>query len=109
MSSDQVLLEVAGLKKYFRIKPPLLRRTIGHIRAVDDVSLTLSRSETLGLVGESGSGKTTLGRSLLRAIEPTSGTVVYHLDGERVDFTSLSYRQLRDMRGHMQMIFQDPF
>ena len=60
-------------------------------------------------MGESGCGKTTLGRSLLRAIEPTSGTVVYHLDGERVDFTSLSYRQLRDMRGHMQMIFQDPF
>jgi peptide/nickel transport system ATP-binding protein len=103
------ILEIRHLKKYFPIEKGFLRRVTGHVKAVDDVSLTLDQGETLGLVGESGCGKTTLGRYAIRAIEPTDGTVLFD-DGERmVDFTGLEPKALREMRRHMQMIFQDPY
>ncbi len=99
------LLEVKGLKKYFPIKRGLFSKTVGHVKAVDDVSFTIKRGETLGLVGESGCGKTTAGRSILRLIEPTAGSIKF--EGEEV--TEMSGNRLREMRRNMQIIFQDPY
>ena len=81
----------------------------GFVSAVDDVSLTIARGETLGLVGESGSGKTTLGLAILRAIEPAAGRIELSLPDKTLDVTALAKRELRDARRHMQMIFQDPY
>ncbi len=104
--SDQpVLLEVNQLHTYFPIKSGWFGRVKAHVKAVDDVSFTVHKGETLGLVGESGCGKTTLGRSILRLQQPTSGSVVY--DG--VDVMAQSNDQLRALRSRMQIIFQDPY
>jgi peptide/nickel transport system ATP-binding protein len=103
------LLEIKGMKKYFPIERGLLRRVVGHVKAVDDVTLTVGRGKTLGLVGESGSGKTTLGRCVLRAIEPTAGEALLHLDQGTVDLVSVGRRELKSIRKFMQMIFQDPY
>ncbi|HEX2141795.1 MAG TPA: ATP-binding cassette domain-containing protein, partial [Candidatus Limnocylindria bacterium] len=99
------LVEVERLRQYFPIHGGILQRKLGEVKAVDDVTFTIRRGETLGLVGESGCGKTTVGRTLLRLIEPTEGRVVF--DG--VDLTALSRRELKAMRRRMQIIFQDPF
>jgi len=99
------LLEVHDLKKYFPVKKGILSRTIGEVRAVDGISFTLERGETLGVVGESGCGKTTVGRSILRLIEPTSGEVFFN--GQ--DLLQLRGEELRKMRASFQIIFQDPF
>ena len=110
MSKADIVLEVRGLKKYFPIEKGLLRRTVGHVKAVDDVSFTIRQGETLGLVGESGCGKTTLGRCILRAIEPTEGEVILKTrGGDQVDIKQLDKRALRDLRQEIQMVFQDPF
>ncbi len=98
------LLEVSGLKTYFPIKKGLLGRAAGYVKAVDDVSFTVGRCETLGVVGESGCGKSTMGRSVLRLIEPTDGKVMF--DG--TDVRALSPADLRSFRKRMQIIFQDP-
>jgi len=99
------LLEVRNLKKYFPIKTGILSRTIGDVRAVDGVTFTLERGETLGLVGESGCGKTTVGRSILRLIEPTSGQVTFNSQ----NLLALDREQMRQVRASLQIIFQDPF
>jgi oligopeptide/dipeptide ABC transporter ATP-binding protein len=99
------LVEVANLKKYFPIKKGILSRTVGHVKAVDDVSFEVGQGETLGLVGESGCGKTTAGRSILRLIEPTAGEVFF----EGQDVLGLSGSALRAARRSMQIIFQDPY
>lgn len=99
------LLEVKNLKVHFPVKHGLFSRVKGHVKAVDDVSLTLQPGETLGLVGESGCGKTTLGRAIIRLIEPTSGSVIF--EGE--DITKLEGTELRARRRKFQMIFQDPY
>lgn len=105
----EVLLEVQDLKMHFPIKRGLMRRVVGHVKAVDGVSLSIRRGETLGLVGESGCGKTTTGRLILRAYEPTDGRVLFRKNGQMIDVLSLSARELKELRRDMQIIFQDPF
>jgi peptide/nickel transport system ATP-binding protein len=108
--NSQKLLEVNNLKKYFPIKKGFLRKTVGYVRAVDDVSFYVNEGETLGLVGESGCGKTTTARCILRAIDPTSGQIHFQTqDNRRVDIAALPNAAIRPLRREMQMIFQDPF
>ncbi len=104
------LLEVKNLRKYFPIRKGFLRRIVGNVRAVDDVSLFINEGETLGLVGESGCGKTTAARCIIRAITPSSGEINFRNDqGDTVNLAQLSRPQLRPLRPQMQMIFQDPY
>ncbi|GAC91595.1 oligopeptide ABC transporter ATPase [Anoxybacillus flavithermus NBRC 109594] len=102
---NEPLLQVKGLKKYFPITAGLFNKQIGQVKAVDDLSFSVYKGETLGIVGESGCGKSTTGRMLLRLIEPTEGSIVF----ENEEVTKLSPQQLRKLRRDMQMIFQDPF
>ncbi len=99
------VLEVRDLKKHFPIRKGLLRHAAGHVFAVDGVSFTIAEGETLGLVGESGCGKSTVGRTVLRLIDPTSGSI--HVGGQ--DISRLPRKALRPWRRQMQIIFQDPF
>jgi peptide/nickel transport system ATP-binding protein len=109
-AADGPLLEVRGLRKFFPIRRGLLRKVVGQVRAVDDVSFELRRGETLSLVGESGCGKTTTARCILRAIAPTAGEIRFRTGGGRVvDVATLPKSRLRPLRREMQMIFQDPF
>ena len=109
-TSGTPLLSVRNLCKFFPIRSQgLIRRKIGEVRAVHDVSFDLAAGETLGIVGESGSGKTTAARAILRAIDPTSGDVFFRHDGQQVNLATLSAQELKPLRQKMQMIFQDPF
>ncbi|WP_236634936.1 ABC transporter ATP-binding protein [Alteribacter lacisalsi] len=99
------LLEVRNLKKYFPVKGGILQRTVGHVKAVDDVSIDIYKGETLGIVGESGSGKSTLGRTILRLLDPTDGSVLF----EGNDISSIKQGKMRKYRQDMQMVFQDPY
>jgi len=99
------LLEIKNLKTHFPIHAGIIRRQVGAVKAVDDVSLTINEGETVGLVGESGCGKTTLGRTILRLIEPTAGNIVF--DGQ--DITRTNGSHLKSFRRKAQMIFQDPY
>lgn len=103
--ANDTLLEVRNLKKYFPIKGGFLRRTIAEVRAVDDVSFTVKRGETLGLVGESGCGKTTTGRTVLHLERATAGEVIF----EGQDVMRASGRTMKALRRDMQIIFQDPY
>ncbi len=104
------LLEVRNLKKYFSIRKGFLRKTVGYVRAVDDINFFISEGETLGLVGESGCGKTTASRCILRALAPTSGQMLFRTaSGEVVDLAQLNRAQMKPLRSQMQMIFQDPY
>jgi peptide/nickel transport system ATP-binding protein len=109
-AASQALLRVRNLRKFFPISKGMFRRTVGHVRAVDDVSFDIHEGEALGLVGESGCGKTTTSRCILRAMTPTAGEMLYRTrDGRDVDLAPLSRRDLRPLRAEIQMIFQDPF
>ena len=104
------LLQVSDLQKLFPIRKGFLKRTVGHVRAVDGVTFHIDEGETLGLVGESGCGKTTTARCILRAIEPTAGRIsVRAANGSVVEMGALRPSELRALRREMQMIFQDPF
>lgn len=109
-SQGNQLLEVKNLKVHFPITKGLLRRVVGHVKAVDDISFTVYEGETLGLVGESGCGKTTTGRAILRVYEPTAGQIIYHReDGQPINLTGLGSRELKRYRREIRMIFQDPY
>lgn len=99
------ILQVSHLKKYFPIKGGMFGKQIGAVKAVDDVSFNIKRGTTMGLVGESGCGKSTTGRTLLRLIPKTDGTVLFN--GK--DIYSMDHKELRDLRTKMQIIFQDPY
>ncbi|GLC30814.1 ABC transporter ATP-binding protein [Clostridium omnivorum] len=105
MSSSETLLEVSDLKKYFKVKKGLLGGAPSYVKAVDGVSFSIKKGETLGLVGESGCGKTTTGRTLIKLYEPTSGSILFN----GVDLSKLSPNQMMPYRRKIQMIFQDPY
>jgi oligopeptide/dipeptide ABC transporter ATP-binding protein len=105
MPEQDILLDVADLKMHFPIRRGVFRRVVGHVKAVDGVSLRVRRGGTLGLVGESGCGKTTVGRAILRLYEPTAGSVIF--DGQAVH--TMKGEPLRALRRRMQIIFQDPY
>jgi peptide/nickel transport system ATP-binding protein len=108
--TKEPLLEVVELKKYFPIRRGFFKQVVGHVKAVDNLSFSINEGETLGLVGESGCGKTTAGRSILRAIQPSSGKIFFrdpHLG--KVDVATLEQDQLIAVRRNMRMIFQDPY
>jgi peptide/nickel transport system ATP-binding protein len=107
---EGLLLEVNNLQKFYPIRRGFLRKVVGHVRAVDDVSFDIRRGETLALVGESGCGKTTTSRCILRAVTPTAGEILFRTDGgDVVDIATLPRDRLRPLRPQMQMIFQDPY
>src|SRR5579885_587054 len=104
--ASKTLLDVRDLKMHFPLtRGIVLQRVVGHVRAVDGVSFSIERGQTLGLVGESGSGKTTIGRTIVRLYKPTSGEILF--DNE--DLAKLSGEPLRKMRQRVQMVFQDPY
>ncbi|MCG8513610.1 MAG: dipeptide ABC transporter ATP-binding protein [Halanaerobiales bacterium] len=102
---EKVLLEVNQLKKYFPVKAGVFKKTVGYVKAVDEISFYIKEGETLGLVGESGCGKSTTGATILRLEEATSGEVKY----QGKDVLGLNKKEMREMRKEMQIIFQDPY
>ena len=100
-----MLLNVEGLKTYFAVKKGLLRRTVGHVKAVDGVSFGVRRGQTLGLVGESGCGKTTTARTIIRLIPATSGKVTFG----GIDVLKANKKQLQSLRKQITIVFQDPY
>jgi len=107
--NSATLLELKDLKVHFPIKKGLFQRTVGHVKAVDGVSLSIEKGQTLALVGESGSGKSTIGQAILRLVNTTEGAVDYQVDGDSVVLTDLSEKQMKPLRKRVQVIFQDPF
>ena len=107
-SQGKVLLEVKGLKKYYPIQKGFLKKVVGHLRAVDDVTFLINEGQTLGLVGESGCGKTTVAKSVVRAVDPTEGEILVQENGHAIDVAQLQGSELKRARRNIQMIFQDP-
>ncbi|MBU5352048.1 ABC transporter ATP-binding protein [Paenibacillus silvae] len=102
---SEPLLEIEHLKTYFPVRKGLLNRTVAHVKAVDDISMTIHEGETFGLVGESGSGKSTVGRTIVRLTEKTEGQIRF----QGVDVHQLSMLEVRKIRPQLQLIFQDPY
>jgi len=116
--STQTLLQVNDLKVHFPIKKGLFQRTVGYVKAVDGVTLTIPKGQTLALVGESGSGKSTIGQAILKLVGATSGEIIYQnglgleasgSDSDNIELTGLSEKQMKPLRKKVQVIFQDPF
>jgi oligopeptide/dipeptide ABC transporter ATP-binding protein len=111
VGESDILLEVRDLKKHFPIRRGVFKKVVGHVKAVDGVSFTIRSGETLGVVGESGCGKTTVGRMIMRAYRPTSGEIWFQPPegAPRVDLATIPAHEMRPLRRHIQMVFQDPF
>jgi len=112
MNKDkEVLLKLRGVKTYFPIKKGVFKKTVGYIKAVDDIDIDIYKGETIALVGESGCGKTTLGRYILRLLEvaETEGEIIYSFDGVEKDLRKLSNKEMMKARKRLQIIFQDPY
>lgn len=107
--TGKMLLEIKNLKKYFPVRRGVFRRVVANVKAVDGVSFFIREGETLGLVGESGCGKTTVGRTILRLIDPTAGSILFYNDNKPTDIAKLSQRAMKPLRRQMQIIFQDPY
>jgi peptide/nickel transport system ATP-binding protein len=107
-ANPEVLLEVKGLKKYFPVYKGWLRKVVGQVKAVDDVSFQVYRGETLGVVGESGCGKTTLGRCIVRLYDVTAGEINLKNGAETIPIATLEKKEMRKLRRTVQIIFQDP-
>ncbi|MGH7886183.1 MAG: ABC transporter ATP-binding protein [Thermodesulfobacteriota bacterium] len=105
MNIKKNLIKIENLKKYFPVKKGFFSKTRDYVKAVDDITLDIEATKTLGLVGESGSGKTTLGKTLIRLLNPSEGRIVF----DNIDITHLSSRDLRPIRRDMQIIFQNPY
>ena len=105
----EILLKVRGAKTYFPIKKGLMKRTVGYVKAVDDINLDVYRGETLGLVGESGCGKTTLGKSILQLVPVTEGSMEYKFEDGYKDLRKLTRKELDNARQKIQIVFQDPY
>jgi peptide/nickel transport system ATP-binding protein len=103
--TKETLLEIKNLKTYYPVKGGFFRRTVGHVKAVDDVSFSINKGETLGLVGESGCGKSTTGRTIIRLLKATAGEILFN--GK--DISKVNGKSLQDIRQDIQMVFQDPY
>ena len=112
-SDAQTLLQLNDLKVHFPIKKGIFQRTVGHVKAVDGVSMTIAKGQTLALVGESGSGKSTIGQAILKLVDATDGEVKFQLENEgestEIDLTKLNEKAMKPLRKRVQVIFQDPF
>jgi len=104
-TKDNTILEIKHLKMYFPVTKGLLRRKVADVKAVDDISFTITKGQTLGLVGESGCGKTTVGRCILRVYKPTDGQIIF----KGQDIAKLPVKKMRPLRRDLQLIFQDPY
>lgn len=105
----EVLLSLKGVKTYFPIRKGIIKRVVGHVKAVDGIDMDIYRGETIGLVGESGCGKTTLGKAILQLVPSTEGEMNYNFEGEVKDLKKLSAKELNEARKKLQIIFQDPY
>lgn len=105
----EVLFKIKDLQQWFPIKKGMLKKTVGHVKAVDGISLEIYKGETLGIVGESGCGKSTFGKSIMMLERPTGGEVLFNFDGEFKDITKFSSKDMLEFRKRVQMVFQDPY
>ena len=103
------ILEVQGLKKFFANRKGFLNKIVSYNRAVNGVDFTIEKGESVGLVGESGSGKTTVGRCIVKLFEPTEGRINFNIDGQMIDVTSVPKKEMKSIRKHFQMLFQDVY
>lgn len=109
MEKKDIIFEIQDLKKHYPIQSGLLKKKTGCIKALDGISLTIHKGETIGIVGESGCGKSTFGMNMMMLETPTSGSLSYSLDGEMIDVTKLKGKELLRFRKKVQMVFQDPY
>ena len=105
----EVIFKIKNLKTWFPIKKGLMKKIVGNVKAVDDVSIEVYKGETLGIVGESGCGKSTFGKTVMMLEKPTDGEVLFNYNGEYKDVTKFTKNEMFEFRKKVQMVFQDPY